>query len=166
MYYDRFISEWIKRSERKEAFVDDGDRFISLWIAFNGWMRKEYGESCSDLSLIDNVIRNTSFELVFNNLRNSDKKVQKNLNKLSAFKVINMKYETDESKCKEFTGSFESLIRVIYQIRCNLFHGRKNVDCNKIDLQLIKLAFQLLGPLFKSYLQEKEHYLINEIRTV
>lgn len=155
MYYDRFIPEWIKRSERQQILVDDGDRFISLWIAFNGWMRKEYGEDKADSYLINCVIKNVNFEQIFNDLKIKNKGFQENLNHLANFRVINMKYKTDESHYEKFTGNFESLIRVIYQIRCNLFHGRKNVDENKIDLELIKLALELLRVLFKTYLKEK-----------
>ena len=45
MEYDVFMREWLKRAERENESVDDADRFISLWIAFNGWLKKEYGES-------------------------------------------------------------------------------------------------------------------------
>lgn len=155
MYYDRFIPEWIRRSERKKVPVDDGDRFISLWIAFNGWLRKKYGEGCQDRELINQVVRNTGLEQVFNWLRENDTKFQKNLNELSIINVKNMRDETNQSLYKKFAGSFDSFIRVIYQIRCNLFHGRKNVDGDATDLQLIKLALHLLGPLFKRYLKER-----------
>ena len=42
--YEIFADKWLERAERRKVFVDDGDRFISLWIAFNGWMKGKYGE--------------------------------------------------------------------------------------------------------------------------
>ncbi len=39
-----FTDRWLQRAKRGRVFIDDGDRFISLWIAFNGWMRGKFGE--------------------------------------------------------------------------------------------------------------------------
>ena len=159
MYYIRFIKEWIDRSEREKKYIDDGDRFISLWIAFNGWLKKKYGESRQDRELINKVVQNPDLEQVFNWLAGNDKQFQNDLNKLSTISVVDMRDETDESRYKKFTGNFESFIRVVYQIRCNLFHGRKSVGKDKVDLTLIRLALRLLGPVFKKYLKEKEPIL-------
>lgn len=54
MEYDVFIREWLKRAERGENEpADDADRFISLWIAFNGWLKKEYGENTNDRKMVE-----------------------------------------------------------------------------------------------------------------
>ena len=51
-----FTREWLIRAERDEHdSIDDGDRFISLWIAFNGWMRGKFGEDLPDRQYINNV---------------------------------------------------------------------------------------------------------------
>lgn len=154
--YDRFIPEWLRRADRGEVIIDDGDRFISLWIAFNGWLKKEYGENRREFQLIENVIDSNDMKAVFEKLKNGDGKFQESLNKLSCYRVINMRDEHNEAEYKQYDGNFSSLINTIYQIRCNLFHGRKNVDDNKRDSDLIGLALNILKPLFKEYLKEYE----------
>lgn len=151
MEYRKFILEWLKRAERKNCLIDDADRFISLWIAFNGWLREEYGENELDGALINKVVVNPYLEAVFNDLKTKDSIFKKNLEKLSQFNVINMRNPNNENNYRRYDGSFGSFIRVIYQIRCNLFHGRKSFEEDKNDYKLIVLALKLLGPLFQQY---------------
>jgi len=160
MYYDRFIPEWIRRSERDGVHVDDGDRFISLWIAFNGWLKKEYGENKGDLTLLNEAKGKSDLGNIFCWLKENDQQFENDLKELSIYRVINMKFETDRTKDKKYNGDFESFIDVIYQIRCNLFHGRKNFDENEIDKKLITLALKLLGLLFKKF--AIKHYIIQQ----
>ena len=58
----------------------------------------------------------------------------------------------NDEKNKKYDGTFESLIRTIYQIRCNLFHGRKDINDDEKDIKLVYLAYDILLPLFKKYL--------------
>ena len=150
--YDRFIPEWIKRSNRQKVYVDDADRFMSLWVAFNGWMKSEYGERLLDRDLINKVVREGELIITFEELKEKSLRFRKHLDSLSCYDVIDMREESNRNRFKQYNGSFESLIRVIYQIRCNLFHGRKSVDENKKDYKLIKLALHVLKPLFEKFL--------------
>ncbi len=50
--WEIFTERWLHRAERQQEFLDDGDRFISLWIAFNGWMKGRFGENKSDRTLM------------------------------------------------------------------------------------------------------------------
>ena len=43
--YKQFTKKWLERAERDKVCVDKGDKFISLWIAFNAWMREKFGEN-------------------------------------------------------------------------------------------------------------------------
>jgi len=58
----------------------------------------------------------------------------------------------DGNRIRRYDGIFESLIEVIYQIRCNLFHGRKDTREDEKDFKLICLSYNILLPLFKEYL--------------
>jgi len=151
MEYRKFVQEWLKRSERKNERVDDADRFISLWIAFNGWLREKYGEGLFDGLLIDKVANSHDLGTIFTSLKEQDYTFKENLEKLSRYNIINMRNSNNENNYRSYDGSFESFIRVIYQIRCNLFHGRKSFEEDKKDYELIVLALKLLGPLFKQY---------------
>jgi len=156
MNYDIFINEWIRRSERKEGqdFVDIGDKFISLWIAFNAWQKDKFGETDNDAKLIKKVIDFGPMKEVFDKFKQNNIE----LTHLEECRIINMKFPDDQSKASSYDGSFESLIKSFYAIRCNLFHGRKNFDDNETDKKLVQLAYQILNPLFKKYLKDKENF--------
>ena len=153
MEYDVFTKEWLKRAERKNNRVDNADRFISLWIAFNGWLKKEYGEKTSDKELVKSAKGNKTLKEIFRELSDCNQDFITNLCKLKGYIVIDMRAPSNEQREKRCTGDYESFLDTIYQIRCNLFHGRKNFEENKIDRKLVTLALKLLHPLFKKLLE-------------
>lgn len=154
--YEYFTEKWLERAERKEnETIDICDKFISLWIAFNGWMKSKFGEPIKDSTLITRLKDFQDIKKVFDQLQQQDQTYISNLRELRRYTVLDMRYADDIKRNKEFDGSFNSLIDVIYQVRCNLFHGRKDDD-NK-DLHLITLSYNILLPLFKKYLELYEH---------
>jgi len=153
MDYDNFIREWLRRAERAKVRIDDADRFISLWIAFNAWLKKEYGERTSDSVMIRRAKRNNGLKETFRELSASDGDFQKNLRRLMGYSVIDMRDHKNEQRQKRCTGDYESFLDTVYQIRCNLFHGRKNIEENKRDKELVTLALKLLHPLFKKSIE-------------
>lgn len=152
-----FIKEWIRRSERnvEKDFVDIGDKFISLWIAFNAWQKDMFGEAEKEVMLIEKVSNFDPMKKVFIEFKRDNKK----LDELAEFRVIDRRFPDNESKTVSYNGSFESLIKSLYAIRCNLFHGRKNFDDNESDRKLVELAYYILNPLFKKYLKDKENII-------
>ena len=151
-----FTDKCLERAERKKGSIDIVDRFIWLWIAFNSWMKGKYGEDKPDKALICKVKASQYIKDVFTDLRRHNSCFAKDLNKLEQYTVANMRYINDESRNKRYDGTFESLIETIYQIRCNLFHGRKNIE-NKEERKLVNLAYRILLPLFKKYLNTYEY---------
>ncbi len=147
-----FTKKWIERAERNGTMLDKADRFIALWIAFNGWMRGKYGEAKSDKKLIAKVKECENIKITFDQLQIEDHSFSDHLAELSEFTIVNMKYIDDPSRETKYDGTFSSLLDTIYQIRCNLFHGRKRTKDE--DYQLICLAHDILSPLFKKYLQQ------------
>jgi len=153
MEYDVFIREWLKRAERAENEpADDADRFISLWIAFNGWLKKEYGENTNDRKMVERAKGNKTLKEIFRELSDGNRDFTINLSQLMGYTVIDMRDPSNEQREKRCTGDFESFLDTIYQIRCNLFHGRKSFEEDKKDRELVTLALKLLRPLFKSFL--------------
>jgi len=146
-----FVQKWMIRAERGQEFLDDGDRFISLWIAFNGWMKCDFGEAENDGSLINHVKESAKFQQVFENIKNQSEFAEL-LRQLRMFTVMNMRYPNDSNRLKRYDGSFASLIDVLYQVRCNLFHGRKDITDDQRDYELVQLSYKILLPLFKAYL--------------
>ncbi len=151
-----FTEKWLERAERGHRIIDDGDRFISLWIAFNGWMRGKFGEDQTDRCQIESVKEMQDFKEVFNNLKINDPAFKEHLDKLGSLSVVDMRFRNGREEIVRYDGTFESLIEVIYQVRCNLFHGRKDIDEDKKDFELVKLSYQILLPLFKEYLYHSQ----------
>lgn len=150
--YRYFIDKWLERAERNNANIDKADKFISLWIAFNGWMKGKFGENITDRNLVEKVKKLEEIKTVFNNLK-SDFRFNQSLNRLENFHVIDMRDIDNKDKIKKYDGTFESLIETIYQIRCNLFHGRKDTKEDEKDFELICISYDILLPLFKKYLE-------------
>ena len=147
-----FTERWLERAERGHRIIDDGDRFISLWIAFNGWMSSKFGEDTKDGNKIQSVKKMQDFREVFNHLRENNLAFKECLDKFEGISVVNMQFRNNREQVYRYDGTFGSLIEVIYRVRCNLFHGRKNIDENKKDIELVSLAYRILLPLFQAYL--------------
>ena len=137
--------------------IDIADRFISLWICFNSILRKHYGESNSDFTLIkmaskdlqepEGILRlKEYFDTMY------DREYRINLQKLENLMPIrNMK----NNRLANMENS--SLIEILYKIRCNLFHGRKDPsDIATRDYELVRLAFFLLAPLIIEYARKND----------
>jgi len=152
-----FTERWLERAERRQKPIDDGDRFISLWIAFNGWMKGRFGEAEWDKTLIKRLKKSVYATQIFKDLKRDDVHFVKLLQELSQYTVSDMRYTNNQNRTKRYEGTFDSLIDVIYQVRCNLFHGRKNIEENKKDLELVRLSYQILLPLLKGYLSISTH---------
>lgn len=150
--WEIFTEKWLERAERGRRIIDDGDRFICLWIAFNGWMRGKFGEDIGDRNQIESVKRIQGFSRLFDNLKMQDADFRRNLDELERFTVVDMRFRDGCEKTVRYDGTFESLIEVIYQIRCNLFHGRKDIAEDKKDIELVGLAYRILLPLFKTHM--------------
>lgn len=150
--YENFTYRWLARAERQQEYIDDGDRFISLWIAFNGWMKGKFGEAAIDKTLINRLKESEEMRIVFEDLRRNETSFNESLRELSQYTIADMRNLEAQNNVKKYDGSFDSLIEVLYRVRCNLFHGRKDVNEDKKDIELVSLAYRILLPLFKSYL--------------
>lgn len=151
MDYYFFCQKWLTRAEANRK-LDDGDRFIALWIAFNGWLKSKYGEDKRDYQLIADLSQDSGVEIVFQNMRETSREFKLLLEGFEHCTILDMRIPGDRSKAKKYTKDFPSFLQTIYQIRCNLFHGRKDVDEDKNDQYLVALAYRLLTPFFKKVL--------------
>ncbi|MBI3040993.1 MAG: hypothetical protein HYY80_05035, partial [Chloroflexi bacterium] len=149
--YKIFTKTWLQRAERGKEYIDDGDRFISLWIAFNGWMKGKFGEAVKDSTLVKRVKESGEIQQKFEDMKNNERFVAL-LKKLSKYTVTDMRYPNDSCRSKGYGGNLASLMDVIYQVRCNLFHGRKDVEGDQKDIELVSLSYQILLLLLKECL--------------
>ena len=147
-----FTRRWLERAERGDRIIDDGDRFIALWMAFNGWMSGKFTEAKTDRQKIESVKKMQDFRDTFAHLREGNLAFRESLGRLEGIPVVNMQFKENREQVFRYDGTFESLMEVIYRVRNNLFHGRKNIDEDKKDIELVSLAYRILLPLFKAYL--------------
>lgn len=156
------ITSWYRRSlsnKGSPCSFDTFDRFIALWISFNGFYVWElYSEakgSCGNGEPTDyhfikairekdeykeiyiTLLKNRSYSYLiagFFDLLNGDSFV-------THFKgrVADLRHPNSETKATKFDdiNNFSQFIGVVYQIRCNLFHGNKSID-NESDLKLVE----------------------------
>ncbi|MFA4855332.1 MAG: hypothetical protein WC634_01935 [archaeon] len=163
---DPFTLTWYNRALRTTppSQIDDGDRFMSLWVCFNSIIRKKYGEKLYDGVLIDSAKTDNEFEEIFSGLFKTEP-FQSDFFQLKKMPVRNMRNVKNLRAVREeevrviSEDKFSELIKVIYDIRNNLFHGRKNpediYDVENNDYTLIKLAYKLLLPIVTKYLENK-----------
>jgi len=147
--YEIFTSKWLQRASCSRRLLDKGDLFIALWIAFNGWLKNNYGERKTDRFLIQKLQSNSKFEKVYDELKCI--RLKSSLETLEQYTILDMRNVTDVNMSKKYDGTYKSLISILYLIRCNLFHGRKNIDQDKTDEELVHLAYDILYPLFSEY---------------
>jgi len=117
-------------------------------------MKKKFGEKKTDRDLIKDTKALNEMIDVFNDSKENDMPFKNNLNKLRKYSIADMREISNANRTKKYDGTFESLIDTIYQIRCNLFHGRKNPEEDKNDYELICLAYGILLSLFEKYLEK------------
>lgn len=151
--YHEFELKWLDRAKRHDKIVDEGDKFISLWIAFNGWMKRTFGEDKRDIKLIEAVKHFQRLKQIFDAVKDNNEKFAKNLEELGKHSIADMRFFRNNKKVVRYNGTFESLIEAIYRIRCNLFHGRKDLNEDRKDYELVCLAYKILLLLFEEYIK-------------
>ena len=90
MNYQYFTEKWLERAERDNENIDKADKFIALWIAFNGWMKGKFGENLADRNLIEKVKELEDIKIVFNDLK-LDSTFNQNVSNFEIFDVLDMR---------------------------------------------------------------------------
>jgi hypothetical protein len=100
--------------------------------------------------LIDTLKQRNDLTQEHSRLMKNDSEFRKDLNRLAVFRVYDMRYpmRTDKTKNITNTENFGEVLEVIYQVRCNLFHGKKSMD-DPHDKELVELSYRILTNLFK-----------------
>lgn len=151
------IKKWFERSQmdKQEDNYDNFDKFIALWIAFNGWANIKTTKT-NDQDWIEEVSKSGSvLDGNYKKLQDHNSNFKSNVEALKkAAPVYDMRYPADRSKAKEINNieNLGEVLDVIYQIRCNLFHGAKGLKDER-DNNLVKLAYDILTELFKEIVE-------------
>jgi len=142
-YLKDIVVEWFDKSE--DASLNYFDRFIFLWIAFDAWSSNESGETHSD-GVIE-WLENSKMEDQF---RNTLPQIDAHLKALVRQGYIESHVGKREPVRLNDPQEFCQVMKVIYRVRNNLFHGHKSPNDAR-DLKLVTLAYAILSPLLKRF---------------
>ena len=124
------IKVWRGKAFRER---DPFSKFLFLWICFNAWLEHESGED-RDADMINWLITQTpeSSSLV------ESYEVCRKKNDIKTclkFLIVNSPFEDSRGQ-RHITvrdeDDFENIVRAIYRIRCNLFHGGTQAQSKNI----------------------------------
>lgn len=130
--------------------LSDSEKFISTWIAFNAWMKGQFGTEMTDRKLIDTTKAYEPINKTFAYLKRSDIDFAAALASFSKFEIVNEKTRGTF----KFNGDFDSLLETLYTLRGNTFHG---ADTSGMNSDPHRLAFEIL------YLLLYKHIFPNKI---
>lgn len=151
------IRRWYEKSQQENDNVFDG--FISLWIAFNAYYAGDNLKESEHKQL--DLFQNAN-KIIFSYV------VKENDNKFNEFKsyiatkpqntgfIQDLRYDVGDEKYKRRYQNLESLCEYqscVYQIRCNLFHGGKDI-ADAQDKKLVKLALFTLSIFLKKVFEK------------
>ena len=125
--------------------LSDSDKFTNVWIAFNAWMKGQFGTKKTDAELIKSTINYKALESTFEYLRQSDEVFEVSLLSLLKYEITNQK----TSGTIRYNGTFKSLIETLYVIRGNILHGTNTSGMNN---KLHRLAFDILYRLLYKHI--------------
>jgi len=114
----------------------DADNFTSVWIAFNGWMKGQFGTKETDRQLINSTIEHVPINTTFESLKR-DIDYAATLGSFSEHEVLNHK----TSKIFRYDGTFGSLVETLYALRGNTIHG---TDTSGMNSDIHSLACEIL----------------------
>lgn len=128
--------------------LSDSEKFISTWIAFNAWMKGQFGTKMTDRKLIDATKAYGPINETFEYLKRSDLDFTEALGSFSEFEIVN---EKTLEKFR-YNGKFDSLLETLYTLRGNTFHGTDMSGMNSVPH---RLAFEILYRLLYKHIFPK-----------
>lgn len=138
------IDNWHTRSTGKEfREFNEFDKFIALWIAFNAWGSHETNIEI-DAQMIKQLQTNSKMIKSYEKSK-ENKRFLKNLSDLASEKIPD--HRKNKMVYLDSEKSLGSVLDVIYLIRCNLFHGRKDPNIDE-DTRLVRTARIILSIMF------------------
>jgi len=162
------VLELMENADRqRSAFMS----FVNIWMTFNGWMAAVTGQE-TDANMIRDIAANDRLIKAYTGLLESSRAFHRLVSDFATmWPVLNVRdvrkklgrdafwrlerdalvAACDAATVKKqpmgwnagATPSWEQLLRTIYQVRCNLFHGEKSPQ-NARDRQLILKSDRIL----------------------
>jgi len=150
---------WMKALEKfDKSDCQTWFKFVMLWFSFNSYYSESYPYNEGEKNQIiefakdnNNLYESLLSDKDFKNALEDFKKTKSP----SRDRVKNMR--TNSNKCVKFSKrnqSCEDFFAVLYQIRCNFFHGDKQ-PFFKEDKELINWAFRYFKIFWERFLDEQ-----------
>lgn len=123
------------------SFIEIGPVFQSLWLCNNGIPNWRANQNRSEF--VKQVFERDPFISIPDNKTD-------HINKIPAFAPACA--NTHRQKDELIPADWPHVISMIYQVRCNLFHGGKSYNSDS-DRKFIQLAYKILWEVWKDELQ-------------
>ena len=140
------MAHWKERGKQE---ANSFDKFIFYWIAFNCFYSKKTQLS-QESKIIEILQDDKSIDELFRKLIVGKEEMLKNLKNKCPILDERPDHQGEKIEMPEFT--FKEILPVIYQIRCNLFHGNKSGDSQR-DKDVITAALPVLELLVDNLCQ-------------
>ncbi len=141
------IKQWFQRSQGKKTKADNiFDKFISLWFSFNAWGNYQTN-TITDSKMINQLKTNYELQQTYAQLICNNKDFHNIITRLQRFQVLDMRYPNRRGKSITDINKFDEVLEIIYQVRCNLFHGKKRLN-DSHDKELVEISYTVLTRLF------------------
>lgn len=140
------IQNW---QEKAEMETDVFNEFICYWISFNCYYSKVTKENVDSKAFIE-LYKIQKISDIYKTLLINDefKAALIELQRHVPIKDMRMGHTDKEKDLKDF--ELRSVIEVLYQARCNLFHGDKSGDSAR-DKIIIKACIPVLKSLVREF---------------
>lgn len=134
-------TSWISKGDAaKNVF----DRFIYYWIAFNAFYSYKTGESRDRMAVT--IIGADGYLInLYQAMLQKDNSPLDRLRNLQPA-VLNR----NEIRLEITNGNLDEVLNVLYEVRCNLFHGDKGESIER-DQQVIEASTPMLEALVKEF---------------
>ena len=102
--------------------------------------------------MIDWFIENAQAKTSYQSLLDSESEFHSRVERMMNYEVLDMRFPNNPGKTLDSVNDFAQLMRMIYQIRCNLFHGKKSLD-DPHDVELVEIAYDILTRIFAQFVE-------------
>lgn len=159
---EEIASSWLQKAEKE---YDDFDKFVSLWFALNA-LYNEFFRTDERYAIKEFIDQRYNTKVGSGRIKQllSDKSInffktriirdmRGNLNNSFSYRE-DTRENAQILKSSEYSSSkhLKELLMILYQVRCNLFHGDKMYD-RESDMAVISNAANILMNLLKEYLR-------------
>ena len=150
---------WINYLEINEKYIGDELRekcilFVFLYMQLNSYCNDKYGKKTSEhCKMVDRLSSNTKLKQAYTSIDIEEKFINTFsnilLNGVVREYVIDMKRTKNKKYFNNHNNQLQNFLDVIYQIRCNMFHGSKSPYEDR-NIKLIAWAYDCLNELLKN----------------